>query len=121
MRSRGYIMARFIFRNFVSLTVLTLLLLVIGRAATAAPAKVAAKAPAPSARELVLDVKKDASKVTFLAVGQPSALKIEGKGDGASGQIQLRAASGKVFATGKLGLELESLDTGIAMRTRHMK
>ena len=120
-------------RNAISLGMLALLLLAFGRAAKARDLKPApkvaqtksvstsAKLDAPAAREFKLPVANGDGTVVFLAVGQPSAIKIEGKGEGAAGELIVRKASGKFLATGRLEFNLETLDTGIAMRTRHMK
>ena len=54
---------------------------------------------------------------TFLAKGHPSAMHINGKGDAPTGKLDVK--DGKV--SGVLALNLESLDTGIGMRTHHMK
>jgi polyisoprenoid-binding protein YceI len=55
---------------------------------------------------------------TFHAVGRPSAIKINGTGTGPAGSLVWNSA-GKV--NGDLLFDLSSLDTGISMRTNHMK
>lgn len=55
--------------------------------------------------------------VEFHATGHPSALKIVGKGMSPKGSFTMK---GKVVS-GSAHFELTSLDTGIDMRTRHMK
>ena len=58
------------------------------------------------------------TKVEFLAVGYPSALKIRGKAkDGATGEAKLEGKQLAVTAK----VKLDSLDTGIELRNRHMK
>jgi polyisoprenoid-binding protein YceI len=54
----------------------------------------------------------------FHAVGRPSAIKINGTGASPKGSV-VWTSDGKV--NGTLLLDLESLDTGISMRTHHMK
>src|ERR1700743_1526023 len=56
--------------------------------------------------------------VTFLAVGKPSAIKINGTGEAAKGSLTL-AADNK--ASGVLTFNLKSLNTGIDLRDKHMK
>lgn len=56
-------------------------------------------------------------RVEFDAVGWPSALKIHGKGAGLDGQLQVEDAS----VSGVIGFDLKALETGIALRDRHLK
>jgi polyisoprenoid-binding protein YceI len=56
--------------------------------------------------------------VAFHAVGRPSAIKINGTGAAPKGAITW-GSDGKV--AGELTLDISSLDTGISMRTNHMK
>lgn len=55
--------------------------------------------------------------VEFLAIGKPSAIKIRGKGDDFKGDVKWKDQQ----FHGKFNFNLESLDTGIALRTNHMK
>jgi polyisoprenoid-binding protein YceI len=67
-----------------------------------------------------LDLAKSAVTVEFLAVGQPSAIKIRGKlKDTATvtGTLNVRPDS----VTGEATLPLDALDTGMELRNRHMK
>jgi len=57
------------------------------------------------------------SKVTFEAIGKPSLLRIEGKGN--APKCALKVIKEKV--TGEFEFDLESLDTGITLRNSHMK
>lgn len=59
----------------------------------------------------------DASQVEFEAIGKPSLLKIIGKGKG----VKCDLSSEKGAVTGRFSFPLDSLDTGIALRDRHMK
>ncbi len=61
--------------------------------------------------------KANSGHVSFLAIGSPSFLKIEGKGSGTEGTLEV--TSGK--AKGSFSFELASLDTGIDTRNEHMK
>lgn len=55
--------------------------------------------------------------VEFLAIGKPSAIKIRGKGDDLKSEVQWKEKQ----LSGKFKFNLESLDTGIGLRTNHMK
>lgn len=56
--------------------------------------------------------------VKFLAVGKPSMLKIHGTSTGGpTGTLNLEGTQLK----GDISFELDKLDTGIALRTQHMK
>lgn len=56
-------------------------------------------------------------KSQFTAVGNPGFLKINGKGDGPTGSLTI--TNNKL--NGKIEVNLESLDTGMSLRNRHMK
>lgn len=56
-------------------------------------------------------------KVAFKAVGRPSALKIEGKSSQLASKLDLEGGQLK----GIMEFELKTLDTGLALRDRHMK
>lgn len=56
-------------------------------------------------------------KTEFLAVGNPGFLKINGKGSGPEGEISV--SGGKMNA--KIFVDLNSLDTGMSLRNKHMK
>lgn len=56
-------------------------------------------------------------KITFLATGRPSAIKIRGEGAGADG-VFAETAQG---LNGTLKFKLATLTTGIDMRDQHMK
>ena len=64
-----------------------------------------------------VDLSKGTGKVEFHAVGRPSMLKIHGVGGAPQGCFSLK--NGKI--SGNAAFDLESLDTGIALRNRHMK
>jgi polyisoprenoid-binding protein YceI len=55
--------------------------------------------------------------VEFLAVGKPSALKIHGNGAKPEAKLSLDGTQLK----GAIEVDLDKLDTGIDLRTRHMK
>ncbi len=63
--------------------------------------------------------KTEAAKgeVSFKAIGKPAFLKIEGKGEGPEGKIQI---DGKKMS-GTMTLSLKNLSTGIDLRDEHMK
>lgn len=60
----------------------------------------------------------EGGKVLFKAVGNPSALVINGKGTGAVGTLKI---SGEKAIEGELTFDLKTLDSGIGLRDRHMK
>ncbi len=57
------------------------------------------------------------SKVEFLAIGRPSALKIKGQGATASGALTLENAS----TEGEITVNLDDFKTGLETRDKHMK
>ncbi len=65
----------------------------------------------------VLNLSKGDGKVEFHAVGKPKMLQIHGKGTKPTGQMTVEA--GKV--SGQAIFDLNSLDTGIELRNKHMK
>ncbi len=65
-----------------------------------------------------VDIVKDASDVTFLAVGRPSAIKIRGEKGKPEGHLSF-SPDGK--ADGEIKVDLDQFVTGISMRDRHMK
>jgi polyisoprenoid-binding protein YceI len=56
-------------------------------------------------------------KISFLAKGHPSSIKIKGEGRGPEGVLH----ESKGSLSGDLNFDLNSLDTGIELRDRHMK
>ncbi len=57
----------------------------------------------------------------FTAIGRPAALKIVGHGVGPTGQLVLAPDGSDYLLSGTVDLDLESFDTGIEMRDKHMK
>jgi polyisoprenoid-binding protein YceI len=57
------------------------------------------------------------STVQFLAIGRPAAIKVRGEGSNLHGHLTIADN----HARGQLTFDLESLDTGIALRNQHMK
>jgi polyisoprenoid-binding protein YceI len=72
--------------------------------------------PAPSSANVV-ELRKQSGRVEFFAVGWPSALKIHGQGPGAEGVVHVTSGT----LSGSLAFDLDSLETGIGLRDRHMK
>ncbi len=67
-------------------------------------------------------IQPEKGKTEFLAVGRPSALKINGKGSGPSGELKFsKAGADDMLLDGEVDMDLSSFDTGIGMRDRHMK
>lgn len=94
--------------NFLNALLLCFLLPTLSLAA-AAPAKEAA---------LTLKADPAASKVTFLAVGKPSMLKIHGTASaGPAGELKVEGGQ----LRGAIDMDMDKLDTGIDLRTQHMK
>lgn len=60
-------------------------------------------------------------KTEFLAVGKPSAIKIKGEGKGPEGQFDLKKSGAGYALTAEITFDLDTLDTGISLRDRHMK
>ncbi|MBI3535304.1 MAG: YceI family protein [Deltaproteobacteria bacterium] len=65
----------------------------------------------------LVDLEKCNGSVAFKAIGRPSALKINGKGEKAKGTLIIDG----VVITGTTSFNLDSLDTGITLRNTHMK
>jgi len=65
----------------------------------------------------ITNFKPSDGKVEFLAIGNPSAIKIAGTGEGPSGKVEISGKS----ATGELSFQLNTLDTKIETRNKHMK
>lgn len=55
--------------------------------------------------------------VSFRAIGKPAFLKIDGKGEGPTGNIQVEGNK----MSGEMTFALKTLDTGIELRDEHMK
>ncbi len=70
-----------------------------------------------SARAAPVALAAAQGEVTFLAIGSPSALKINGKGKGPAGTLTLNGSK----LSGALNADLTSLETGLSLRDRHMK
>ena len=72
----------------------------------------------PAEGKVTVDLAKATDKkVTFIAVGRPSALKIEGVGDGLSGVLTKDGTK----VDGEAVFNLSTFDTGVTMRNTHMK
>lgn len=79
---------------------------------------VALAAAAPARESVALKADPAASKVTFLAVGKPSMLKIHGTASaGPAGDLKIEGNQ----LRGAVEMDLDKLDTGIELRTQHMK
>jgi polyisoprenoid-binding protein YceI len=65
-----------------------------------------------------VDFDHSTGSIAFHAVGHPSAIKINGTGASPKGSLTI-GDDGKV--SGTVILDITSLDTGISMRTNHMK
>jgi polyisoprenoid-binding protein YceI len=70
-----------------------------------------------------LDLAKSKNEVEFLAIGNPSALKIHGeaKEEGGKAPVKGDLTFAGTDVTGKVTCLLDSFDTGIGMRNKHMK
>lgn len=63
----------------------------------------------------------DQSSVEFLAVGNPSMLKIKGQGGRLSGMTQVAKNGSDSLFRSKFDFDLTTLETGISRRDTHMK
>lgn len=63
----------------------------------------------------------DQGSTQFLAVGRPSALKINGKGEGPSGSLEFKKDGETYLMNGEAVVDMSKLETGIGLRDRHMK
>jgi polyisoprenoid-binding protein YceI len=84
---------------------------------TATPAAAVAPAATATAAGDKLIALPENGSVEFVATGRPSMLKIRAKGKGPSGTLTV--VDHKI--SGDLSFELETLDSGIETRDRHMK
>ncbi|MGZ3769800.1 MAG: YceI family protein [Bdellovibrio sp.] len=66
-------------------------------------------------------MEKEGGATTFLAMGNPSAIRINGKGDGPQGTLMSQEKGELFILSGQLKVNLKSYDTGISLRDRHMK
>ncbi len=64
-----------------------------------------------------IDLTPESGKLEFLALGNPGFLKINGKGEGPEGTLEI--TDGKM--SGEISIKLSSLDTGMGLRNKHMK
>lgn len=70
-----------------------------------------------AAANAVSELKVKSGKTEFTAIGNPSFMKIKGEGEKPVGDIKIDGAK----ATGSFEFNLNTLDTGIGLRNRHMK
>jgi polyisoprenoid-binding protein YceI len=86
--------------------------------ACAAAAAAAAQSVEPKqASSQHVELHKQGGNVEFFATGWPSALKIHGKGAGPEGAVRLDEGA----VSGAVAFDLDTLETGIALRDRHLK
>ena len=71
----------------------------------------------PSPKQWLVDIDHGSGNVEFRATGHPSSLKIVGKGSAPHGSFTIS----KNLVSGSVSFDLTSLDTGIDLRTNHMK
>src|SRR5579884_3274798 len=76
-----------------------------------------ASASTPSSKQWLVDLDKGTGNVEFRASGHPSSLKIVGKGSAPHGNFNVAGN----HVSGVVTFDLNSLDTGIDLRTHHMK
>lgn len=72
---------------------------------------------AASAAGIALQNPAGSGMVEFLAIGKPSALKIHGTGASPDAKLSLDKSQLK----GSIEFQMDKLDTGISLRTEHMK
>jgi len=68
-----------------------------------------------------IQLSKTAGQSSFVAIGNPSAIRIEGHGDAPEGELNTVDQGTHLQLSGELKLNLKSYHTGIDMRDRHMK
>ena len=76
-----------------------------------------ALASAPDKGPVIISLSNGTGSVQFEAIGRPSALHINGKGEAPEGEFSILNNN----LSGTASFKLESLDTGIKMRNEHMK
>lgn len=64
---------------------------------------------------------KERGSTNFLAIGNPSAIRIDGKGEGPQGYFETKEKGEDLILNGQIKVSLKSYDTGIGLRDRHMK
>lgn len=64
---------------------------------------------------------KERGSTNFLAIGNPSAIRIDGKGEGPQGNFETKEKGEDLILNGQIKVSLKSYDTGIGLRDRHMK
>lgn len=67
------------------------------------------------------EMKKNNGAVKFFALGNPSAIRIDGFGSGPEGRLEVVADEKNSKIAGQFIVDLGSLDSGIEMRDAHMK
>ena len=80
-------------------------------------------AATPLPRATSIDLSKAKENVEFLAVGSPSAIKIRGKAKEENGEKTLKgnlSLDGRNL-TGTARIKLDTFDTGMELRNKHMK
>lgn len=83
----------------------------------AKPVPMAARASEDQPAALTVVVSEGAGSVDFVAVGWPSALRIRGEGRGLAGALTVKGNS----VEGQISFALDSIDTGIGLRNKHLK
>ncbi len=102
---------------------LFLAILFVAGSSFGAKAPAGAEASKKTAAQQVMDLSSATSSIEFLAVGKPSMLKIRGK---AKADEKANPLTGQMALNGnklsvKASFALNSLETGIGLRDRHMK
>ncbi len=68
-----------------------------------------------------IPVQASQGKIEFLAIGRPAMIKIKGEGPGPTGQFDLKKSGEDLKLNANLIVDLDTLETGIGLRDRHMK
>lgn len=74
-----------------------------------------------NAVETTYSVKKNNGSVKFFAIGNPSAIRINGTGTAPEGNLAIDSSDKASSIKGNFEFDLNSLNTGIEMRDSHMK
>lgn len=75
----------------------------------------------PAFAAMSFKMTKESGTTNFLAIGNPSAIRIDGKGEGPDGTLAAQEKGESWIVSGELRVNLKNTDTGIALRDRHMK
>lgn len=105
-------------RRMAAVLVMAAALPLVAASQPAAPSQHDVHSPSPASSEQGLEftIPDGTGRVEFDATGWPSALRIHGQGRGLAGTLRVGAGA----PSGTISFRLDTLDTGIGLRNRHM-